>query len=175
MNREVTDEMPHRAACLDAAAVNAKRARARVAQAFFAPRERGSEIVPIEIARYAYLRLTELSRDKRYEKLCNPRSAGSAKVGRRVPVAKVLNGNGECWRCGSGSSSTDYPVDVQREIIGGKSKPHDFRGKRKLVATGEHITPATTTKRGLSLFAEAQVHWICCWCDLPFFHDDLTP
>ena len=65
---------------------------------------------------------------------------------------------------------TAYAFEVQREIIGRKSKSHHFRREGKLVAAGKHVTSAIAPNDWLSLFAETQMNWICCWGDVALFH-----
>ena len=65
---------------------------------------------------------------------------------------------------------TAHAFDVQCEIIGRKSKSHNFRRERELVSAGKHVTPAIAPNDWLSLFAEAQMNWICCWDDVALFH-----
>ena len=120
--------------------------------------------------------MTKLTSNKSYEKLGNPGSAPSTEIGRRAPIAKVLNGNGEGWRCGRRRLTIAYLFNVERKIVGSKSKSHHFRCKREFISAGQDVAFARATKDRLSLLGKAQVRSTCSRCDLSLFrHDSNLP
>src|SRR5439155_10999410 len=109
------------------------------------------------------------------EKFRNPGTSWSAVVNQAAAASNILHFDGVSRRPRAGRTLAARFLDVQRKVVGRKSKTDHLGRERQLIASGNQVMVEIAAQNRLSLFAETQVNRVRDLRDLLFLFHDAPP